>query len=224
MNIALIGYGKMGKEVEKAALAKSHNISCIIDHEEDWVSQAEGLKTSDVAIEFTTPKVVLSNIYKLLDLNIPAVVGTTAWLSHLEDVKNYCAKRNGKLIYASNFSIGVNLFFKLNRYFADLMAQFPEYELSLEEIHHTEKLDAPSGTALSLAQDLNFPATKIVSKRIAQTPGIHTVFCQSHADCLSITHSAQNRSGFARGAVYAAELISGISGVVDFKELIFKTL
>lgn len=150
------------------------------------------------------------------------MVGTTAWLSHLEEVKNYCADKNGKLIYASNFSIGVNLFFKLNRYFADLMAQFPEYQLYLEEIHHTEKLDAPSGTALTLARDLNFPAAEIVSKRIDQTPGIHTVSYQSYADSLSITHSASNRSGFAQGAVHAAELISGIFGVVDFKELIFK--
>jgi 4-hydroxy-tetrahydrodipicolinate reductase len=237
MNIALIGYGKMGKEIEKSALERGHTIVLKVDINNANTFTIDELKKADVAIEFSTPETAISNIYKCFDAGVPIVVGTTGWLDKLEEVKQKCNDKNQTLFYASNYSIGVNLFFKLNEYLAKLMNAFPNYDVAMEEIHHIHKLDAPSGTAISLANQVieqienkqkwvndktNDPKELgIISKRIDEVPGTHTVTYSSAVDEISMTHTAHNRSGFALGAVIAAEWLhaskdkKGIFGMND---------
>ena len=235
MNIALIGYGKMGKEIEQIALSRKHKIVLTVDAHNASTFSLNDLKKADVAIEFSTPESAIRNIYKCFDANIPVIVGTTGWLAKLNEIKEVCSSKNQTLFYASNYSIGVNLLFKLNKYFATLMNSYPGYDLEIEEIHHVHKLDSPSGTAISLATQaieqierkekwVNVPSEninelQIISKRIDEVPGTHTVRYNSTVDEISITHIAHNRKGFALGAVIAAEWIQGKKGVFTMEDM-----
>lgn len=235
MKIALIGYGKMGKEIEQVALSRGHEIvlKISIDNLGDFTH--ENLKKADVAIEFTAPDAALKNIFTCIDAELPIVVGTTGWNKHLNEVKEYCLNKNGTLLYASNFSIGVNLFFALNKYLAELMASYEQYNVTIEEIHHTQKLDAPSGTAISLANDILavHPTKKqwslekndtqnlfIQVKRIDPVPGTHRIKYSSEIDDIEITHTAHNRKGFATGAVIAAEWVFGKKGIYTMNDVL----
>ena len=238
MKIALIGYGKMGKEIEQIALSRGHSIVLKIDVNNEKTYSIEELKNADAAIEFSTPESAVDNIYKCFEAGLPVVVGTTGWLNRLDEVKQKCIDKNQALFYASNYSIGVNLFFKLNEYLATLMKPYPEYNVSMEEIHHVHKLDAPSGTAISLAnQVIGQIETKqkwvnnstndmnelgITSKRIDEVPGTHTVTYGSAVDEISITHLAHNRKGFALGALISAEWIIGKKGIFGMSDLMEK--
>jgi 4-hydroxy-tetrahydrodipicolinate reductase len=235
MNIALIGYGKMGKEIEQIALSRGHKIVLKVDVTNAGSYTVAELKKADAAIEFSTPESAVGNIYKCFDAGVPVVVGTTGWLGRLEEVKHACQEKHQALFYASNYSIGVNLFFKLNEHLARLMNAYPDYNVSMEEIHHVHKLDAPSGTAISLANQVldhidvkekwvndstpNKNELGIVSKRIDEVPGTHTVSYSSEVDEISITHVAHSRKGFALGAVIAAEWIHGKKGVYGMRDL-----
>ena len=236
MNIALIGYGKMGKEIEQMALLRGHKIVLKGElNNENLLSSAQ-LKTADVAIEFSVPESAINNIYKCFEANIPVVVGTTGWLNSLDEVINNCNNKQQTLFYASNFSIGVNLFFKLNQQLAKLMNVYPDYNVSIEEIHHIHKIDAPSGTSISLANQVianntnkkcwvndlsnNKNELSIISQRIDEVPGTHTVTYQSSVDDISIKHIAHNRKGFALGAIIAAEWVIGKKGVFGMNDLI----
>ncbi len=238
MNIALIGYGKMGKEIEQIALSRGHKIVLKVNAANAANFSIHELKQADVAIEFTTPESAITNIYKCFEANIPVVVGTTGWLTKLEEVKENCIKKKQTLFYTANYGIGVHLFFKLNTYLADLMNSHSIYNVTLEEIHHVHKLDSPSGTAISLANQLiekigakqkwtTIPTEKkeeisIVSKRIDEVPGTHTVTYSSEIDEISIKHVAYNRKGFALGAVIAAEWVRDKKGVFGMEELMDK--
>jgi 4-hydroxy-tetrahydrodipicolinate reductase len=235
MNIALIGYGKMGKEIEKIALSRGHRIVLTVDANNADTYTSEELSAADVAIEFSTPESAVGNIRKCFTARVPVVAGTTGWLSHLEQIRNECLQRDCGLFYASNYSIGVNLFFQLNEQLAKLMSRYNEYNVSMEEIHHVHKLDSPSGTALSLAMQImeqnplktkwineesrNTEELGIVSKRIDEVPGTHTVTYSSEVDEISITHIAHSRKGFALGAVIAAEWLKGRKGVFGMSDL-----
>ncbi len=235
MNIALIGYGKMGKEIEQIAISRGHSIVLKVDITNATTYSIEELKKADVAIEFSTPEAVISNIYKCFDANVPVVVGTTGWLKQLEEVKSKCSDKKQSLFYASNYSIGVNLFFKVNEYLAKLMNTYPEYNIAMEEIHHVHKLDSPSGTAISLANQVlennkqkqkwvnvatdNKNELAIISKRIDEVPGTHTVTYSSAVDEISMTHIAHNRKGFALGAVIAAEWVKDKKGIYGMNDL-----
>lgn len=235
MKIALIGYGKMGKEIEQIALSRGHTIVLKIDVNNVNTFTSDDLKIADVAIEFSTPESAINNIYKCFDAGLPVVVGTTGWLGKLDEVKQKCTEKNQALFYASNYSIGVNLFFKLNTELAKLMNKYSDYNVTLEEIHHVHKLDAPSGTAISLANQVieqnavkqkwvnnktdNAAELSIISKRIDEVPGTHTVTYSSDVDEISITHLAHNRKGFALGAVIAAEWIIGKKGIFGMDDL-----
>ncbi|MDQ3048429.1 MAG: 4-hydroxy-tetrahydrodipicolinate reductase [Bacteroidota bacterium] len=235
MNIALIGYGKMGKEIEQIAVSRGHNIILIVDAENASSYTSEELKRADAAIEFSTPESAVKNIRKCFEANVPVVVGTTGWLDHLNQVTSECGEKQAALFYASNYSIGVNLFFKLNEYLAKLMNTYPDYDVTMEEIHHVHKLDAPSGTAISLANQVignmnqkqkwvneatqNKNEVGIISKRLDEVPGTHTVTYNSPVDEISITHIAHNRKGFALGAVIAAEWMQGKKGVYGMNDL-----
>ncbi len=236
MKIALVGYGKMGKAIEEVALGKSHEIVLKIDINNIDEFTAENLKKADVAIEFTGPQSAVDNIKKCLEAGIPVVSGSTGWLDKWNEVLQYVQSHHGALVYASNYSIGVNLFFELNKYLSTLMATYPEYNVSMEEIHHTEKRDAPSGTAITLAEQLlqNIGTKKgwvnrtsadpaeleIISKRVDPAPGTHTVKYSSSIDDIQITHTAHNRKGFAGGAVLAAEFIKNKKGIFTMKEVL----
>src|SRR6218665_1253273 len=220
MKIALIGYGKMGKEIEQIAVSRGHSIVLKVSSANASSYTTEELKKADAAIEFSKPESAIINIYKCFEAGIPVVVGTTGWLDQLDEVKKKCNDSKGTLFYASNYSIGVNLFFKLNTYLAKLMNNYPAYNVTMEEIHHVHKLDAPSGTAISLANQAiaeldakqkwvnnetqNDHELGIISKRIDEVPGTHTVTYSSEVDEISMTHIAHNRKGFALGAVVAA--------------------
>ncbi len=238
MRIALVGYGKMGKEIEKIALERGHTISAKITGANPMTDQ--NMTDSDVAIDFSTPHAVLDNINFLLDQKIPSVIGTTGWNDHLSDVTKKTDSQNIGLIHASNFSIGVNLFFKLNEQLAELMSSYQDYAVSMEEIHHTEKLDAPSGTAITLAEGIikNHPnvaqwfcaqgenseftdgAIQIDAIREKDVKGTHTVTYSSSIDTIRIEHEAHNRKGFALGAVVAAEWIINKKGVFTMQDLL----
>lgn len=236
MKIALIGYGKMGKAIEQIALAKGHEIVLKIDVDNAKDFNETNLQKADVAIEFTGPHSAYANVTKCLELGIPVVCGSTGWLDKWEDVKNSCLEKNGTLIYASNYSIGVNLFFELNTHLAKLMAPYQDYLVSLEEIHHTEKKDAPSGTAITLAEQIldKHPIKKnwinqlssqstelsILSKRIDPAPGTHSVTYRSEVDTIEITHTAHSRIGFAGGAVLAAEFSLHKKGIFGMKQVL----
>jgi 4-hydroxy-tetrahydrodipicolinate reductase len=236
MNIALIGYGKMGKAIEAIAIERGHNISLKISSQNIAEFTTENLATADVAIEFTNPESAIENLYKCFNANVPVVCGSTGWLNQLPQVQEYCTAKNGGLLYASNFSIGVNIFFELNKKLAQLMANQNSYNVSIEEIHHTQKKDAPSGTAITIAEGImaNLPqktkwvneATEnqnelaIISKRIDPAPGTHTVTYSSSIDDIEITHTAHNRQGFALGAVLAAEFLLGKKGIFTMQDVL----
>lgn len=235
MKIALIGYGKMGKQIEQIALSRGHSIVAIIDENNLDGFASEDFKSADVAIEFTTPSSALNNFRKCFESNVPVVAGTTGWLKNLPEVKKAC--ENGQtFFYASNYSLGVNIFFAVNKYLAKIMNQFPDYSVKMEEIHHVHKLDAPSGTAITLAEgiienidrktDWHLEAeTKpedisIHCIREGEVPGIHEIFYESEADVISIKHDAKNRKGFALGAVLAAEFTCGKKGFLGMQDML----
>jgi len=236
MKIALIGYGKMGKEIEQIALERNHTISFIFDINNIHEFTPENLKKADVAIEFTKPETAVANIMKCFDAGIPVVSGTTGWLEHFEVVKKECIEGGKGLVYASNYSLGVNIFFKVNQFLSRIMNNFPQYEVTMEEVHHTQKLDAPSGTALSLAKDIikeldrkdkwqldgqdNASTLKISAIRRDPVPGIHTIRYDSAVDEIEIMHSAKSRKGFALGAVLAAEFMVGKKGIFSMEDLL----
>lgn len=237
MKIALIGYGKMGKEIEQIALSRGHEVVLKVDASNASSFSADDLinTKSEVTIEFSTPESAYDNIRKCFLANVPVVVGTTGWLNKLDDIKNRCNEGGQTLFYASNYSIGVNLFFKLNEFLAKMMNHYPEYNVTMEEIHHVHKLDAPSGTAISLANQViecvdskqkwvnettnNKSELGIISKRLDEVPGTHTVTYGSAIDEISITHIAHNRKGFALGAVVAAEFVKDKKGIFGMNDL-----
>jgi 4-hydroxy-tetrahydrodipicolinate reductase len=236
MNIALIGYGKMGQAIEKIALEKGHQIVLKIDINNAADLNLENISKADVAIEFTGPHSAFNNVMKCLELGIPVVCGSTGWLEKWEDAKAYCEKQNGSLLYASNYSIGVNLFFEINKYVAQLMSSHTDYNVVMEEIHHTQKKDAPSGTAITLAEQVlsfikqkkqwvnesstNQSDLEIISKRIDPAPGTHTIKYTSSVDDIEIIHTAHNRIGFAGGAVLAAEYLHNKKGIYNMKDVL----
>ncbi len=236
MKIALSGYGKMGKEIEKIALERGHEIIVTFNDPSDWVGKEDQLAQADVAIEFSMPHSVVSNIFKCFDANVPVVVGTTGWFGQLDHVKQVCGEHNRSIFYASNFSIGVNIFFEVNRVLAKLMNEHEEYKVTMEETHHTAKLDSPSGTALKLGNDIidnldrkdvwvNNNSDKdyeleIISHRVENVPGTHVVKYESDIDDIEITHTAKSRVGFAKGAVIAAEWLVGKKGVYTMSDLL----
>ncbi len=230
MKIALLGYGKMGKTIERIALTRGHQIVLIKDANDTF----EGLGHADVAIDFSTPDVAVCNISECLETNIPIVSGTTGWLNQFQEMADLCKQKNGSFIYASNYSLGVNIFFELNDYLSKIMSKFNDYTASIEEIHHTEKKDAPSGTAISLANGiilntnynnwtLENPSRNelpINAKRIENVPGTHSVFYNSEVDFIEIKHKAKSRDGFALGAIIAAEFIWNKKGIFTMKEVL----
>ena len=236
MQIALIGYGKMGKAIEEIALQRGHSIGLVADMHNGIENNAVKLKNCDVAIEFSTPQSAVNNILNCINNGVPVVCGTTGWLKEKTAVEQYCIDKNGTFIYASNFSIGVNIFFELNKKLATLMARQSQYKIGIEEIHHTAKKDAPSGTAIALAEQImeSIPgktkwlnessaddaAVPIISKRIDPAPGTHHVKYTSAIDDIEIIHTAHNRSGFALGAVLAAEFIYGKTGIFTMKDVL----
>lgn len=236
MKIALVGYGKMGKAIEAIALERGHEIVLKIDADNAGDLTAENLARADVAIEFTGPHTAFDNLKKLISFAKPTVSGSTGWLEKMNELETDIKNNNGSFLYASNFSIGVNLFFELNKKLAELMHPYPDYAVSLEEIHHTAKLDAPSGTAITLAEQVMDVYTEkkkwvndvvpeadellIASKRIDPAPGTHTITYSSEIDDISITHTAHNRKGFALGAALAAEYIKDKKGVFSMKDVL----
>ena len=233
MKIAIIGYGKMGHEVEKAALARQHSIVVTIDNAQEWKERFDLLKQADVAIEFSQPDQVVANIHRCFDLHLPIVVGTTAWQDHFEEIKQRCLVEQQSLFTAPNFSIGMNIMFLLNKQLARFAEQYG-YQLSLAETHHIHKLDKPSGTAVKLANDImavdhdydrwsiDAPADHtlyINVVREGEVFGIHSVNAQSSADRITITHEAFNRQGLAAGALAAAEFLVGKTGVFGMEDL-----
>ncbi len=236
MNIALIGYGKMGKAIESIAVERGHIVNLKIDISNLDQFTIPNLQQCDVAIEFTGPETAAENITRCLNASVPVVCGSTGWLQQLEAVTQLCKELDGALLYASNFSIGVNLFFELNEHLARLMNNYPAYDVSIEEIHHTQKKDAPSGTAISIADQLleinshkkkwvNRDAAiteelSIISKRIDPAAGTHSVKYSSAIDDIEIIHKAHNRQGFATGAVLAAEFIQHKKGIYGMKDVL----
>jgi 4-hydroxy-tetrahydrodipicolinate reductase len=240
MKIALIGYGKMGKVIEQIALERGHTISFIVNSQNKNFTSEE-LKSSDVAIEFTRPEFAVKNMHRCFEAQVPVVVGTTGWYDKFEAVKKCCTEHNGTLLHATNFSLGVNIFYEINERLAALMSHQNQYIVKVEETHHTEKLDAPSGTAISIAEGIinnhssydswklvteNFePSTfnlqlPITAHRFPNVPGTHTVTYESEIDKIEITHEAKSRHGFALGAVLAAEFIADKKGVFTMKDLL----
>lgn len=236
MKIALIGYGKMGKTIEKLAILKGHEIILTIDKDNAKDLTAENLKKAAVAIEFSQPESAFENVKTCLEAGVPVIVGTTGWLEHLSAAKAICEYTGSAMIQATNYSIGVNLFFALNRYLAKIMDGQPQYDIHVEEIHHTQKLDAPSGTAITIANDIlneirrktnwvNYDtkikdALPIISKRIDPAPGTHEVTYLSDIDTIKISHEAHSREGFAAGALAAAEWIVGKRGFFTMQDVL----
>jgi 4-hydroxy-tetrahydrodipicolinate reductase len=218
MKIALIGYGKMGKTTERFALQRGHSITVRIDKDNTEDIYSDTFKSSDVAIEFSSPETAFHNVYTALSLGVPTVCGSTGWTDKLDEVKQLCEKQKLAFIYSSNFSLGVNIFFHINRKLAEIMKMYPEYAVAIEEIHHTHKKDAPSGTAVTLAEDIlnhinlnrwtldkEDNCLHISAIREGETPGTHSVVYENDIDSITIRHEAKNRDGFALGAVIAAE-------------------
>ena len=235
MNIALFGYGKMGKEIEAIALKRNHNIVLKINKTNIESITDNDLKKADVIIEFSTPHSVLNNIKKCINAQVPVVVGTTGWYDQFEEIRNLCTEKKASLFHATNFSLGVNLFFKVNAYLAELMNKYDNYEVSMEEIHHIHKLDKPSGTAITLAEQIikkidrktdwsidnkNEDTLFIKDIREGEVPGTHIIKYQSEVDDIEIMHKAHNRKGFALGAVIAAEFLKDKKGIYTMSDII----
>jgi 4-hydroxy-tetrahydrodipicolinate reductase len=231
MKIALLGYGKMGKVIEKIALDRGHEIVLKKSSSDSYL----GLENADVAIDFSVPASAVANISECLNKGIPVVSGTTGWLEEYPKMVALCENKNGSFIYGSNFSLGVNLFFELNSYLAKMMSKFKTYSVSMQEIHHTQKLDAPSGTAISLAKGIientdytswtldanpNEKELPIEALRIENVPGTHSIFYTSEVDTIEIKHTAHSREGFALGSVIAAEWLVGKKGVFTMKDVL----
>ena len=235
MNILILGYGKMGKEIEKIALERDHKIVDRIDENNLMNLDKNLLNKSDIAIEFTNPKSAFQNYMKCFDANVPVVSGTTGWLNDYDKLSTFCKKNKQTFFYASNFSLGVNILFEINKQLAKIMNRFENYEISIDETHHTEKLDAPSGTAITLANNIiseierkeswktktdKHNQININSFRIENVTGIHTIKYDSFVDSIELKHYAKNRKGFALGAVLAAEFIIGKTGVFGMNDLL----
>ena len=236
MKIALIGYGKMGKAIEGIAIERGHEIVLKISSENIHELTNQSLQLADVAIEFTNPHAAIKNITQCFETGVPVVSGSTGWLEHWEQIKSDCENKNASLLYASNFSIGVNLFFELNKKLAQLMSNRTEYDCTIEEIHHTAKKDAPSGTAITLAENTiaqnpnkknwvlgeteDSNSLSIISKRIDPAPGTHIVSYNSAIDSIEIKHTAHNRIGFATGAVLAAEFLIHKKGIYNMGDVL----
>jgi len=230
LKIALLGYGKMGKAIEKIALERQHEIVLKIDKDDLFYD----IKKADVAIDFSSPESAFDNIESCIQNNVPVISGTTGWLSRYDDIVKICQKENGAFVYASNFSVGVNVFFKLNEYLAKLMQNINGYDILMEETHHIHKLDAPSGTAITLAEQIlkysdktNWEIEKssedqlfIDVKRKGEVPGTHKISYKSNVDEIQIEHKAFNRRGFALGAIIAAEWILGKTGVFKMDDVL----
>ncbi len=237
MNIALIGYGRMGKAIEEIALERNHNVLVRIDNTNDWETKIHDLEACDVAIEFSLPEFALENIHKCLNLNLPVVVGTTGWYEHKNELIDFVTANDKTLFFASNFSLGVNLFFQINQYLASVMNSFEQYEVSVEETHHIHKMDKPSGTAISIAEQIieaidrkkhwkidSEPQNEVLSieaYREGEVPGTHKVQYDSDVDMISIEHKAKSRRGFALGAVLAAEFTRNKKGFLTMHDLLF---
>jgi 4-hydroxy-tetrahydrodipicolinate reductase len=235
MNIALFGYGKMGKEIEAIALQRNHTIVLKITEENINTINEKDLKKADVAIEFSTPDAVINNIKNCFNANLPIVVGTTGWYANFEEIEKICSQKNGSLFHATNFSLGVNLFFKLNSYLAELMNKYTDYDVSMEEIHHIHKLDKPSGTAITLANQIidklnrkkkwsideqSSETLYIKDVREGEVPGTHIIKYKSNIDDIEIMHKAHNRKGFALGAVIATEFLQNKKGIYTMNDII----
>ncbi|TZF81298.1 4-hydroxy-tetrahydrodipicolinate reductase [Pedobacter sp. BS3] len=241
MNIALLGYGKMGRIIEQFAIDRGHAIALKIDEHNLHDLTTENLQKADVAIDFSTPASALANIDACFNADVPLVIGTTGWYGSLQTVKDKCEAGNKSLLYASNFSVGVNVFFFVNKVLAKIMNRYPQYEVQVEEIHHTQKLDAPSGTAMTIAEGIvenldrkNEWVNEVVgqeqivtkpgqllieSHRIEDVPGTHTVIYSSEVDEIEFKHTAHSRAGFALGAVLAAEWLQGKTGFYSVKDM-----
>lgn len=238
MKIALLGYGRMGKEIEKVALQRDHDICVKIDIDNQQSFDSPEFKNADVAINFSIPESAYDNIFRCFNNNIPVVCGTTGWLDKYDEVCDYCRKNGKSFIFASNFSIGVNVFFNINKRLAAIMNRFTEYDIRMSETHHIHKLDAPSGTAITLAEGIinnvdrkenwvlepnaKKTATDLPVEAIRRdsVPGIHDITYESAADIITISHSAKNRSGFALGSVIAAEYIKDKTGVFTMNDIL----
>ncbi|AGC77982.1 dihydrodipicolinate reductase [Nonlabens dokdonensis] len=232
MKIALLGYGKMGKTIERIAVERGHSITARIGRQDDTV---ENIKGADVVIEFTSPESVLDNLFKVIPAGIPIVCGTTGWNEYLTEIEELVKKSQGSMVHASNFSLGVNLFFELNKKLAQMMQSFPEYEVSMQEIHHTEKKDAPSGTAITLFEGISEKLGKekwhlgtqseedsiaIDAVREEDVKGTHSVAYKNDIDSIEIIHKANTRDGFALGSVIAAEWIVNKKGIFTMKDVL----
>ncbi|MBN2743674.1 MAG: 4-hydroxy-tetrahydrodipicolinate reductase [Marinilabiliaceae bacterium] len=236
MKIALIGYGKMGKEIEKIALERGHEIVCRIDINSPDTFDSDAFRSAQVAIEFTTPEAAYHNFLNCFKYHVPVVAGTTGWLDKMDDIRQRVAGENQTFFYASNYSLGVNIFFAINKQLAKLMNRADGYDVSMVEVHHTQKLDAPSGTAITLAEGIidNYNGKSawalessdkkedlvIKAVREGQVPGIHTITYDSEVDEIMIHHSAKSRKGFALGAVLAAEFTAGKKGWLGMNDLL----
>lgn len=236
MKIAIIGYGKMGKVIEQIALSRDHKIVTIIDIAQNNQARFKELKEADVAFEFTNPDSAVKNILECFKLNVPVVCGTTGWNKELKSVKSECEKLNVAFFYASNFSLGVNILFEINKRLAEIMNNFDDYDVEITETHHLQKLDSPSGTAITLANDIidnikrkviwkNNAKSKrnilnIISKREEKVPGTHTIKYESGVDKLEFTHEAKSRQGFGLGAVLAGEFIQNKKGIFNMQDLL----
>ena len=236
MKIALIGYGKMGKIIEKIALQRGHKIVCKIDIDTLDCFDSDEFKSADVAIEFTMPAVAMDNYRRCFKHHIPVVAGTTGWLEDLPEIKDACRNGEQTFFYASNYSLGVNIFSAVNEHLAKMMNHFSSYEVNMEEVHHIHKLDSPSGTAISLAEDIlkNIDRKKtwkesemvaddelqITSFRREEVPGFHSITYDSDVDAITISHNAKSRNGFALGAIIAAEFTYGKKGFLGMKDML----
>ncbi|MDP4268772.1 MAG: 4-hydroxy-tetrahydrodipicolinate reductase [Bacteroidota bacterium] len=237
MKIALIGYGKMGHEIEQIAISRGHEIVSIIDvnNPDDFTSEA--FQSAEVAIEFTAPSVALENYRKCFAVNMPVVAGTTGWLDNMPEIKEACDNNGKTFFYASNYSLGVNIFFALNKHLAKIMNNFPDYDVKMTEIHHIHKLDAPSGTAITLAEGVlenidrktkwalkdgsnSANELAIEALREGEVPGYHSIIYESVVDTITITHDAKSRKGFALGAVVAAEFTAGKKGFLTMEDML----
>lgn len=236
MNIAIIGYGKMGHEIEKICRERGHNIVCTIDANEEAKFDSDEFKSADVAIEFSSPESALNNYKLAFAANVPVVSGTTGWLDKIDVVKEACEKDGQTFFYTSNFSLGVNILFAVNKYLANIMNDFPEYDVHVDETHHIHKLDAPSGTALTIAEGIlqslerkkqwkldkqnSDDDLQINAFREAEVSGIHTIKYESEVDSITLSHDAKSRKGFALGAVVAAEFAAKKKGFLGMEDLL----